>query len=230
MSEYKPITQGLREAMNLDGWATNGTYCVKLSADMDEFNGLCDDIDALHKSLEQECEKLHEKVLNQRKQLADVQEAIERRNNGVLKRRWQKKMDALKNENEEMRDFNYRVREAIRRHEDLTLWGADYTALPLDADGVPIHIGDVMDTSTFGTVEVEGFIHSAIAFYNYNEDQQARLCTSPAKLCHHHKPTVMDVLDELLMNWPDCEGPEDELALKQRCAERLRLADGDADE
>lgn len=80
MSEYKPITQGLREAMNSDGWATNGTYCVKSSADMDEFNGLCDDIDALHKSLEQECEKLREKVDNQRKQLTEIQDAMHRRN------------------------------------------------------------------------------------------------------------------------------------------------------
>lgn len=226
---HKPITQELRAAMNLAWRADSESYILDVTLDIEVFKALCDNIDVIHKELEEQNAKLHEKVLNQRKQLTEVQEALERRNNGVLKRRWQKKMDALKNENEEMHDFNYRVREAIRRHEDLTLWGADYTALPLDADGVPIHIGDVMDTSAFGTVEVEGFIHSAIAFYNYNEGQQARLCTSPAKLCHHHKPTVMDVLDELLMNWSDCEGPEDELALKQRCAERLRLADGDAE-
>ena len=136
---------------------------------------------------------------------------------------------ALEGKYADLRGFANRVREAAENHEDMTVFGGEYMALPLDADGEPIHVGDEMDTSSFGTVEVEGFVHSAIAFYNY-EDQPARLCTSPAKLCHHHKPTVMDVLDELLMNWPDCEGPEDELALKQRCAERLRLADGDADE
>lgn len=159
----------------------------------------CDKIDALYKSLEKQNEELRKEL--KKRPIAGDAEVIA---------------------------FVERLRDAAEKHEDVTLWGVDYTALPLDADGVPIHVGEVMDTNCFGTVEVEGFIHSAIAFYNY-EDQQARLCTSPAKLCHHHKPTVMDVLDELLMNWPDCEGPEDELALKQRCAERLRLADGDAE-
>ena len=127
----------------------------------------CANIDALHRLLEDENEQLR-KELKERPVACDA----------------------------EMRHFVESLEEAVEKREDITLFGADYTALPLDADGVPIHVGDVMDTSAFGTVEVEGFIHSAIAFYNYNEDQQARLCTSPAKLCHHHKPTVADLLRE----------------------------------
>ena len=105
--EYAPITQELRDYIERH---PTMMHAVGLT-------DLCDNIDAIHKALEEQNAKLHEKVLNQRKQLAEVQEAIERRNNGVLKRRWQKKLDALKNENEEMRDFNYRVRGAIQRHE-----------------------------------------------------------------------------------------------------------------
>lgn len=72
-----------------------------------------------------------------------------------------------------------------------------YIPLPVDADGEYIHMGDVMDTEHFGTVEVEGFVHNAIAFYNYS-GQPAYICTSPANLCHrhHHAPTVEDVLRE----------------------------------
>jgi hypothetical protein len=68
--------------------------------------------------------------------------------------------------------------------------------LPVDADGEVIHEGDAMDTEHFGTVEVEGFIHNSIAFYNYRE-QPAYLCTTPANMCrHHHEPTVENVLLE----------------------------------
>ena len=73
---------------------------------------------------------------------------------------------------------------------------SEYVRLPKDADGEPIHIGDVMDTEHFGTVEVEGFVHHSVAFYNYSE-QPAYLCTTPVDLCHHyHEPTVEDVLRE----------------------------------
>lgn len=71
-----------------------------------------------------------------------------------------------------------------------------YIELPKDADGEYIHIGDEMETTNFGTVEVEGFVHRAVAFYNYSE-QPAYLCTTPANLCrHYHAPTVEDVLLE----------------------------------
>ena len=173
--EYAPITQELRD------------YCehhVSLSVHCGAILDMCDNIDAIHKALE----------------------------------------DA----SAEMREFCNRLEDAAKKREDLTIFGTDYTALPLDADGVPIHVGDVMDTSAFGTVEVEGFIHSAIAFYNYNEDQQARLCTSPAKLCHHHKPTVADVLREFADGIKDQNADFTELAIAEY-AKRLKLAEGDAE-
>lgn len=78
-----------------------------------------------------------------------------------------------------------------------------YIKLPKDADGEYIHIGDEVDTEHFGTVEVEGFMHHSVVFYNYSE-QPAYLCTTPASLCrHHHEPTVEDVLREFAKCWDD---------------------------
>lgn len=222
--EYAPITQELRDYMRMRRLSPSE---VVLS--------YCDNIDALHKSLEEQNAKLHEKVLNQRKQLAEVQEAIERRNNGVLKRRWQKKMDALKNENEEMHNFNYRVREAIKRHEDLTLWGADYTALPLDADGVPVHVGDKMVwRSLYGNREIVRVVTgiSNIDFFAYDADRHETVRCVSADYSHYHEPTVEDVLREL---WDESHNellsysPSDRDAIIMRYAKRLQLADGDAE-
>lgn len=97
-----------------------------------------------------------------------------------------------------------------------------WVKLPVDADGEVIHIGDVMDTEHFGTVEVEGFVHRSVAFYNYSE-QPAYLCTIPANLCHHHhEPTVEDVLREFVdeFNRDDTELCDDEII--ERFAEKLR--------
>ena len=176
--EYAPITQELREYIERH---PTMMHAVGLT-------DLCDNIDALHKSLE-------DKFI-------------------VL------------------RDFCEHVKQIAHARKDVTLWGTDYMAMPLDADGVPVHIGDMMDTSAFGTVEVEGFIHSAIAFYNYNEDQQARLCTSPAKLCHHHKPTVADLLREfyvLAVRGKEAHAEDVDEDVLAEYAAKLRLA-GDADE
>ena len=192
--DYAPITWGLREYIERH---PTMMHAVGLT-------DLCDNIDAIHKSLKEQNAKLREKVLNQRKQLAEVQEAIERRNNGVLKRRWQKKMDALKNENEEMRNFNCRVREAIRRHEDLTLWGRDYTELPLDADGEYIHIGDVMENLR---EDLEPKLHHRFKVYGIQYREYGQVCALTedgypsilyrANECrHYHAPTVADVLWE----------------------------------
>jgi hypothetical protein len=71
-----------------------------------------------------------------------------------------------------------------------------YMELPLDADGVPIHVGDVLTADVFGRIEVEGFVHDAVAFWSY-DPQPARLATCPYSLCRHVKPrTIKDVLAE----------------------------------
>ena len=72
-----------------------------------------------------------------------------------------------------------------------------YMELQVDADGVPIHIGDEMDCGEhFGVKGVEGFIHGAVAF-TVCDPQSVRICACPARMTHHyHKPTVENVLRE----------------------------------
>ena len=93
-----------------------------------------------------------------------------------------------------------------------------------DADSETIRIGDKVSTEEFGEVEVEGFIHNAVAFYNY-EEQPARLCTIPTKLCHRRAQTVEDILREFAEKWLDtdrCTKFENEVVAEY--AQRLRLA------
>lgn len=100
-----------------------------------------------------------------------------------------------------------------------------FIRLPVDADGEYIRIGDMMDTEHFGTVEVEGFVHNSIAFYNYS-GQPAYLCTSPVTLCrHHHAPTVEDVLHEFALACEDAGNAGPEVArIAAEYAAKLRLA------
>lgn len=94
-----------------------------------------------------------------------------------------------------------------------------WVKLPVDADGETIHIGDVMDTEHFGTVEVEGFVHNSIAFYNYS-CQPAYLCTTPVSLCrHHHESTIADVLREFSDEVRRCCDTEDTI---NEYADRIR--------
>ena len=44
----------------------------------------------------------------------------------------------------DMQEFCGRIEQAAANREDVTLWGVDYVALPVDADGVPIHVGDTV--------------------------------------------------------------------------------------
>lgn len=56
-----------------------------------------------------EITELRRKVANQAKQLKEVQTALERRNQGEVKARWQRTLDALKAENERLRSFAQRL-------------------------------------------------------------------------------------------------------------------------
>ena len=107
-------------------------------------------------------------------------------------------------------------------------WESTHIELPKDADGEYIHIGDEVETIDFGTVEVEGFVHHAVAFYSYSK-QPAYLCTTPANLCHHHAPTVEDVLREFADEvYADADNEiRDRDFLCAKYAKRLTLAEGE---
>ena len=137
--DYAPITQALREYIERH---PTMMHAVGLT-------DLCDNIDAIHKSLEDE--------------YAD------------------------------MRTFVDRLSDAADKREDVDLWDTNYTALPLDADGVPIHIGDVMEWCDSGEkLTVEG-IGSDVLFYIEGENAE---WTAARNKRHHHEPTVEDVLAE----------------------------------
>ena len=71
----------------------------------------------------------------------------------------------------------------------------EYTKLPVDADGVPIKVGDVMEWPTTGeTFEVVG-IGDGTLFYVEDGSECADWTGATTKR-HHHEPTVEDVLRE----------------------------------
>ena len=126
--------------------------------------------------------------------------------------------------------FCDRLREAAESREDVTLFGVDYVALPVDADGVPIHVGDVMEWCDSGeTLTVEGIGSDAL----YYIDGENAEWTAARNKRHHHAPTVEDVLREFTDEvWNRCcEGATasdsgiDELVAE--CAAKLRLAGED---
>ena len=165
---YTPITRALREYIERH---PTMMHAVGLT-------DLCDNIDAIHKALEQK--------------------------------------------NAGMRDFCERTEQAAQAREDLTLWGVDYTALPVDADGVAIHVGDVMDWEYGGTFDVEGF---GIEGLFYLDDARQLMWTNARTKHHHHEPTVGDVPREFVteFNRDDTELCDGEII--ERYAKRLRLAE-----
>ena len=117
------------------------------------------------------------------------------------------------------REFAHRIEKCARNREDVTLFGVDYMPYPLDAEGVPIHIGDVMEWPDCYTAEVVGigddrfFYVDDCLMYAWTNDK-----------IHHHAPTVEDVLRDYASRIliAGCIDEEDELVAEY--AAKLRLA------
>ena len=117
----------------------------------------------------------------------------------------------------ESREFAHRIEKCARNREDVTLFGVDYTALPVDADGIPWHVGDMTEN---GNV-VNGM---TIDFHGWHFTG-TRNDIDPA--IHRHyvpKPTVEDVLREFVARTQMLGCVEDEYALVAEYAAKLRLA------
>lgn len=116
-------------------------------------------------------------------------------------------------------------------------------SLPVDADGVPIHIGDVMDgvdrydpfrkvTGTVFTLHFRSAGDSKIeAIVGVNAWTECGISHSTTYLDqdasvyrHHHEPTVNEVLQDMVVDW-DCapDGEEKAEVLKEYAA-KFRLA------
>ena len=88
--------------------------------------------------------------------------------------------------------FCRRLEDAAAKHEDVEIFGVGYTALPMDADGEYIHVGDILlgynDTAT-----VKGL--------SLSEGGWELICDNgiwhdPEEFVHYHKPTVEEILQE----------------------------------
>lgn len=94
--------------------------------------------------------------------------------------------------------------------------------LPLDADGEPIHIGDVMDVGIVFAIGDDGVFMVENGFSGKYDVE----CFD-GFACHHHAPTVEDVLREFALACEDAgnAGPEVERIAAEYAA-KLRLAEG----
>ena len=74
---------------------------------------------------------------------------------------------------------------------------ADMVPLPLDADGVPIHVGDVMEWSDGETFEVVGIGDTGTLYYlETRDDGTVGIEWTSTECKRHNAPTVEDVLRE----------------------------------
>lgn len=96
-----------------------------------------------------------------------------------------------------------------------------YIALPVDADGVPIHVGDEM--AFLGRMTVDATDGHNVFFFADNWTDGV-YCVRADELRHYHAPTVEDVLLDLLEEHsdPTCDATPSELA--EKYAAKLRLA------
>jgi hypothetical protein len=83
-----------------------------------------------------------------------------------------------------------------------------YMRLPVDADGVPIHINDTLEWSDGERLTVVG-IGSGVVFYDDDDGVQ---WTMTVNKHHYHKLTVEDVLREFCDEVRRCCDTEDTIA------------------
>ena len=119
----------------------------------------------------------------------------------------------------------------LGQHEDaMAMHG--WVRLPKDADGTPIHVGDVMDSRVDYLFDGKPFtVRALVLFEDGWEVADGRFGNryEPDSLRHHHAPTVEDVLREFTERV--CDGLHTPKALDTQViiaeyAAKLRLAEG----
>ena len=123
----------------------------------------------------------------------------------------------------QMADFCERLERAVTDREDVTLWGVDYTALPIDADGVPIHIGDRVENNerVARIVLTDGSWEPSVYIEKLPNVLHEHFCN---EISHYHEPTVEDVLREFAFQIGQSATDDDIVA---EYAAKLRLAEGE---
>ena len=99
---------------------------------------------------------------------------------------------------DERYQFCRRVEVAANDRDDVTLFGVDYTPLPVDADGEAIHVGERVqlignDPSTVSHMSLAG--DGWRVYVKYDGDLGTG-SGEPSRIRHHYAPTVEDVLRE----------------------------------
>ena len=110
----------------------------------------------------------------------------------------------------------------LAQHED-AMAEHGWIKLPVDVDGVPIHVGD--EVAFIGRMTVDATDGHNVFFFADNWADGV-YCVRADELRHYHAPTVEDVLLDLLEEHsdPTCDATPSELA--EKYAAKLRLAEG----
>ena len=100
-----------------------------------------------------------------------------------------------------------------------------YIKLPVDADGVPICVGDVMETVAYCLPDVCFEVRSMTwdeagwrVFDRLGDEYK------PSVMRHYHERTVKDVLREMAIDWDCAADGMDKEAVPKEYAAKLRLA------
>lgn len=101
---------------------------------------------------------------------------------------------------------------------------SQWVKLPVDADGEPIHIGDVMDNIVCPSVHREVTGVGAECFYGWDACNGRYSQFDATCYRHYHAPTVEDVLTKFGIDWEYEDNCEDRAALLAEYAAKLRLA------
>lgn len=105
-----------------------------------------------------------------------------------------------------------------------------YIELPVDADGVPIHVGDVLECAVYGNQTERFTVYGFTAEYStWTGDVAPLMATNEnatefyCRNCRHTKPrTIEDVLCECCNEWNKHCGDEWESGVYAKYAEEIR--------
>lgn len=252
--EVAPITTELRE--HLAGFKpveTSGSIVVSRIGTIgyEKAMQLCDAIDAVHASLERENDELQRRTkypaeterinMLEREVKQLTSECKTQRNNFDQATSAREHWKSLYEQSlEQIHDLEHDVEMWRDRAEDMRMerddalkerheWAPEshYMMLPKDSDGIPVHIGDVMEWPDTSTAEVVGVYENGF-FYVDSEDDIAAEWTTAYNKVHHAHETVEDVLREFAL--AVCK--DDALTIRkgvvEEFAKRLTLA-GDAE-
>ena len=229
--EVAPITTELRE--HLAGFKpveTSGSIIVSRIGTIgyEKAMRLCDAIDAVHAGLERELKFAKADAKTQRNNFDQATSAREHWKN--LYEQSLEQIHDLEHDVEMWRDRAKDMRmerdDALKEHHE---WAPEshYMMLPKDSDGIPVHIGDVMEWPDTSTAEVVGVYENGFFYVEGEGDIAAEWTTAYDKIHHAHE-TVEDVLREFAL--AVCK--DDALTIRkgvvEEFAKRLTLA-GDAE-